>query len=229
MRKIVRFILLAFPIALFLPAEAAAQWYAGIDAGMLFDTFRAEYTFRVGTPDRYLNHASGPEAGVLLGYDFTFNRTLTLGIEVRSATTSARWELDTIDVFEGTAKGGPSHLRYEIPWNVRATAVFKVRILPDIAVTGELGMGRGLIRENKTSAVSTTYDYQDWVPCVAAGAGLECRLSRKLDLIARFSAVGYRTFTYTSHFPDGELWETVSDQPSGLSGRLGLLFRIGER
>ncbi|TRZ89229.1 hypothetical protein D4R89_06405 [bacterium] len=35
-------------------------------------------------------------------YDITFNRTLTLGIEVRGATNSARWELDTIDDFEGT-------------------------------------------------------------------------------------------------------------------------------
>ena len=229
MRKIVRFALMAFPIALFLPAEATAQWYAGVDAGMLFDTFRVEYTFKVGTPNRYVNHASGPEAWVLLGYDITFNRTLTLGIEVRGATNSERWELDNIDDFEGTTKGGPSHLRYEIPWNVRAAAVFKVRILPDIALTGELGMGWGLSRENKTSAVSTMYDYEGWVPGIAAGTGLEWRLSRRLDLVARFAYVGYRAFTYASHFPDGEIWETISDQPSCLSGRIGLLFRIGER
>ena len=148
---------------------------------------------------------------------------------VRGGTNSARWELDTIDDFEGTTKGGPSHLRYEIPWNVRAAAVFKVRILPDIALTGELGMGWGLIRENKTSAVSTMYDYEGWVPGIAAGTGLEWRLSRRLDLVARFAYVGYRAFTYASHFPDGEIWETISDQPSCLSGRIGLLFRIGER
>ena len=57
-------------------------------------------------------------------YDITFNRSLTLGIEVRGATNSARWELDTIDDFEGTTKGGPSHLRYEIPWNVRDCFLF---------------------------------------------------------------------------------------------------------
>ncbi|MHB8055851.1 MAG: hypothetical protein ACYDH3_11455, partial [Candidatus Aminicenantales bacterium] len=74
-----------------------AQWHAGADARMIFDTFRPAYAFSVGPPDRYVNRASGFEAGVLLGYDIPLSRILTLEIEVRSATNRGRWELDTDD------------------------------------------------------------------------------------------------------------------------------------
>jgi opacity protein-like surface antigen len=229
MKNSLRFALWAFAIVLALPAEAAAQWYAGAEAGLCFATFRAKYDFKIGTPDSYVNHASGFEAGVLLGYDLRLNRTLTLGLEFVSATNRARWEMETFDVYQGTPKGGASHLAYEIPWHVGAAAVLKVRILPRLALRAEAGLGRGKIREIKTSLTSTNYEFDDWVPYLGAGAGLEWRFSRRLELVGRFTWVEYGSFSYTSRFPDGELWETISDQPSAVSLRIGMNYRFGDR
>jgi len=226
MRKSFAFYPAILVISLLFPVEAAAQWHAGADLGMVFDTFRTDYSYPIGTPDSFANHASGFEAGALFGYDWALNCALTLGLELRSATNSARWELDSDDVFSGTLKGGPSHLRYEIPWTIRAAGVIKIRLIPDLALTGELGMEWGAVRLNKTSATSTSYASTNWVPGLVAGAGLEWRLSGKLDLIARFAFAKYRDKSLNSRFPDGEIWETIAVRPSHLSGRLGILFRF---
>jgi len=219
----------AAAVVLMIPAAAAAQWYAGAAAGPRFDTFRAKYDYRIGTPDSFVNRAAGFEAGILLGYDLVLNRTLTFGLEVESATNRARWELDNIDDYEGTPKGGPSHLEYDMPWNYGAAAVLKIRVLPRLAFRGEAGLGRGKVREIKTSASSTNYRFDDWVPYVGVGAGAEWRVSGHLDLVGRVFYVKHGSFTYTSRFPDGEAWETVTDRPSAVSVRLGILFRIGDR
>ncbi|MBN1939742.1 MAG: outer membrane beta-barrel protein [Candidatus Aminicenantes bacterium] len=229
MRKSIVFVLSAVWLAVLFPAEAPAQWYAGSDLGMSFVTFRTDYSYPVGTPDSYANKASGFEAGALLGYDLALSRTVTLGVELRTATGRARWELDTVDEFSGTEKGGPSRLRYEIPWTARASAVFKVRLLPDLALTGEMGLEWGSVRLNKTSAASTSYDFKGWSPGPAAGAGLEWRVSPALDLVARFAYAGYRDMKTTSRFPDGEAWESIVVRPCRLSSRVGVLFRIGPR
>ena len=229
MRKSIAYYPAILILTLLLPVEAAAQWYAGADLGMIFNTFRTDYSYPVGTPDSFVNRASGFEAGILFGRDWTLSRALTLGAELRSATNEARWELDSDDIFSGTLKGGPSHLRYEIPWTIRAAGVIKVRLFPDLALTGELGMEWGSVRLNKTSATSTSYASESWIPGLAAGAGLEWRLSGKLDLIARFAYTKYRNVSINSQFPDGEVWETVVVKPFRFSGRVGLLFRIGER
>ena len=229
MRKSVAFCPLVLVLGLLLPSAAAAQWYAGADLGMSFVTFRTDYSYPVGTPDSYANRASGVEAGALLGYDLVLSRVLTLGLELRTATDGARWELDSDDVFSGTLKGGPAHLRYEIPWTIRVADVIKVRLFPDLALTGELGMEWGSVRLNKTSATSTSYASKSGIPGLVAGAGLEWRLSGKLDLIARFAYTNYRNVSINSQFPDGEVWETVVAKPFRFSGRVGLLFRIGER
>jgi opacity protein-like surface antigen len=196
---------------------------------MIFNTFRTDYSYPIGTPDSFSNHASGFEAGALFGYDWTLNRALTLGAELRSATNKARWELDSDDVFSGTLKGGASHLRYEIPWTIRATSVIKARLFPDLALTGELGMEWGSVRLNKTSATSTSYSSEKWIPGLVAGVGLEWRLSGKVDLIARFAYAKYRDVSFNSRFPDGEVWESVVVKPYRLAGMAGLLFRIGPR
>ena len=137
--------------------------------------------------------------------------------------------MDTDDVFSGTDKGGPAHLRFEIPWTIQATAVLKVKVLPALALTGELGADWGSTRMTKTSAISTTYAFDGWVPGFAAGAGLEWRLTPRLDLIARFAYIGYGKSAVASHFPDGEAWETMTCRPFRISGRAGIVFRIGER
>ncbi len=216
-------------VMLSLPTSAAAQWYAGADLGMSFFSFRTEYSYPVGTPDSYVNRASGLEAGALLGYDFPLGKALNLGVEVRSATNAARWELDTDDAFSGTEKGGPAHLRFEIPWTIRTSAVLKVRILAALALTGELGMEWGSVRLNKTSDTSTRYSSEGWVPGFAAGAGFEWRLSPSLDLSARFAYSGFWERNVSSQFPDGEVWERIAVKSDRLAGRIGILFRIGSR
>lgn len=215
---------LAFPAP-----GAAVEWYAGAGAGMRFDTFKARYAYRVGAPDRYINHASGFEAGILLGFDLAVARTVSVGLEVESATNRARWELDSIDAYEGTSRGGASHLEYDMPWNFGASAVLKVHVLPRLAFRGEAGLGRGKVREIKTSASSTNYRFDGWVPYVGAGAGAEWRISRHLDLVGRIFYIKYGSLTYTSRFPDGEVWETVTDRPSAVSARIGIHFRFGDR
>jgi len=227
MKKILVVASIAASLPVLLSLPAGAQWTAGAEAGKAFDVFHTDYAYQTGTPDSFINRASGFGAGIFFGHDFKVGGRLFLGFELRAGLNDARWEMDTEDVYAGTPKGGPSHLRYDIPWFAGLSGIAKFRVLPGLAVTADLGMAFSRIRMKKTSASSTSYSYDDWVPALAAGAGLEWDLTSKWALIARFSFIDFREVETISRFPDGEAWETVTGRPNLFSARLGILFRIG--
>lgn len=205
-------------------ASCFGQWYLGGEAGYIRHTFNTSYTFTAGEPDSYVNPAQGFEAGVFGGYTFGERGPVSLSIQGRAAWNTAEWSLDVVDEYSGTAQGGPASLRYDIPWGYSFGLVPGFRIHPSTRIVAELGIGQSLVREVKTSDQSTRYDYSEWTFHWELGAGIHQRLGELLELRGTYRYTRCVSFSYPGAFPDGTVWEHVTDSPHTHQVCFGLCY-----
>jgi len=220
--------LVTFSLAVLSVAFAApclGQWYLGGEVGYTRHTFGASYTFAVGEPDTYVNTAQGVEGGVIGGYTFAGQGQVSLSIQGRVAGNTARWKLDVVDEYSGTPQGGPASLAYDMPWGYSLSLVPGVRVGPSSRLVAEFGIGQSLVREVKTSAQSTRYDYSDWAFSYAFGAGVHHRLGERWELRGTYRYIRCASFSYSGAFPDGTVWEHVTDTPHTHQVCFGLVYR----
>ena len=201
------------------------QWYLGGEAGYARPTFGASYTFAVGEPDAYVNTAQGAEGGVIGGYTFAGQGLVSLSIQGRVAGNMAQWQLDVVDEYSGTSQGGPASLASDIPWGYSLSLVPGVRVGPSSRLVAEFGIGQSLVREVKMSTQSTRYDYSDWAFSYAFGAGVHHRLGERWELRGTYRYIRCASFSYSGAFPDGTVWEHVTDTPHTHQVCFGLVYR----
>ncbi len=201
------------------------QWYLGGEAGYTRHTFGASYTFVVGEPDAYVNTAQGFEAGVIGGYTLAGQGPVSLSIQGRVAGNTAQWQLDVVDEYSGTSQGGPASLAYDIPCSYSFSLVPGIRVGSSARVVAELGIGQSLVREVKTSEQSTRYDHSEWTFSYAFGAGVHQRLGKQLELRGTYRYICCGSFSYQGVFPDGTVWEHVTDTPHTHQVCFGLVYR----
>ncbi len=201
------------------------QWFAGLEAGNIEHEFRPEYTFVIGEPQKFINRTDGYEFGFTGGYRFSgFSERYFLSVQGQLSLNKVKWTFDIVDAYPGTEAGGPANFQYDIP------AVFNISICPELillknfSITGEIGMGKGYIREKKESETSTSYDITEWTTCYSFGGGIKYRTGRKMDFYLMYRGNYFSRFSFESFFPGGLKWENISDKPVSSSLKIGILY-----
>ena len=194
---------------------AAAQVFVAAEAGRGEQRFETSYTYASGAaPDVYHNEATGFSGSLSAGYRFAVPALLGVEVEARLSGSEGAFRLDTVDVYEGTPRGGPASLRYAIPWSAGVAVRPAVRLLGPVALVLEGGAGWGLVEQTKTSATSTRYDRSEWTPWLSVATGLRLATPEATWWVeALYRWTWYASYTLTGAFPDGTAWEALRDEP----------------
>jgi opacity protein-like surface antigen len=216
-----RKMLLFFPL-LFVCAIATASdknsVYAGAELGYAGTTFVPDYATVNGVPDAvYTDRAHGLEFRMLAGYRLQISRRIALSMQGHFGFTGATWALNTTE---------PAQLAYKIPRTHGVSLLPSVHVARKVSLCGEIGFERGYVQEKKTSPIQSSYNYSEWTSGYAAGGGAIYDVNRRMKISLLYRHISYGSISYSSHLPDGTLWEIIKDTPTISSVNVGVSYRF---
>ena len=184
------------------------SWYVRGGGGYVEHKFEPGY-IDVGETEvssRFTDMAYGMEASFAAGYQFKLIEKLSLAVQLRGGINDAEWTLDLPDE--------PAHFVYEIPYTYTFSLVPAVELVAGLGVFAEVGVGQGYIHQEKDSPADSSYDECDWRTAYTWAAGLTYKAMDRWSVFVEYRKSCYDDYTFDSHFPDGTLAETISDEPS---------------
>jgi opacity protein-like surface antigen len=192
--------------------------YVGAELGYARTTFVPNYRTANGDPEgAYTDQADGAVFRLLAGYRLQLSGRFALSMQGHFGFAGATWDLDTTE---------PAHLEYKIPRMYGVSLLPAVRVAHRVSLCGEIGFERGYVQEQKTSPVSSSYDFSKWTSGYAVGGGAIYDLNRRVNVSLLYRHISYAWISYTSHLPDGTLWEIVRDKPTISSVNVGVSYRF---
>ena len=153
---------------------------------------------------------------MLGGYRVDLQERVSLSAQARLGANDAQWNLFIPDE--------PSYLEYESPYAVFLSLVPAVRIAAQVEVFGEVGVGQGYVKEEKTSPTGSSYDYSGWENAGLWGLGIRCKMSDRVGVFAEYRHTRLEKFCYKSQLPDGRHWETIKDEPESEVYTVGVTY-----
>lgn len=196
---------------------AAAQIYLGFEAGHENLSFKPEYRFVDGDPNKtYENPANGSLAGMVGGYHWKPAADFSLDVQGRLSVSDTEWTLALPD---------PAAFRYDIPVNVAVSLLPAYRLNENFSVFAEGGLALGKIRERKSTAYATGSRYDDvtWRPGILAGFGLSFAMGDGWSVRAGYRRTWYQNHDYDTHDAAGTQVETVTSRVVQSTTTLGLI------
>ncbi len=204
--------------------DEGTQWYAGVGAGRLNADFRPYYTYYAGgTPDQFENEAHGLQVEVLAGWRHRLSNRWSLAVEGSAAFNSFEWSL--------SIPSEPAELAYSLPYRFAISVVPEVQ-LGRLSVYADVGGGMGRVHELKTSASSSTYDYDKMRTTLNVGGGIRVKASSSVHVFAHVGHVRYASLEFDSVTHAGgnpspvTLVEHVKDSPRATGFTLGITKRF---
>ena len=199
-------------------AAWAGTWSVSAEGGYVIHDFEPHYTFTGDRADRdFENRAHGAELRLAGVYDIELHERVTLGLSAYAGANDAEWTLKTDE---------PASLTYDIPYTFGICATPSISLVGGLSVFAELGIGQGLVHQEKTSPVSSHYDYEEWTTSYSLAAGLRYVLTENLSVFALYRSTTYEDFSYRTHLPDGTHHETITDEPETTTVSGGVLIRL---
>ncbi|HNX98599.1 MAG TPA: hypothetical protein PKK12_13050 [Candidatus Aminicenantes bacterium] len=146
-----RILLFGIMAGLGLGLPAATGWYAGVETGSDWGTFRPYYTggFPGETPAQYRNHGQGLEIGAVVGHEWQVAPPFSLGVQGRIATARAVWE-----VF--FTESEVSFLKYQLGDAFALSVLPAVRLGSRLWLQGEAGWGMTMCGNRRLRSTTRT-------------------------------------------------------------------------
>jgi opacity protein-like surface antigen len=199
-------------------AQEAGSWLFGAAGGEVETRYEPSYADQVdGTRSQFENRAEGLELQLFAGRRFAVSERIGLAVQATATWNDVKWTLDL--------PAEPAGFAYALPWAGLVTVAPELSLGDRVVVAGEVGGGLGPVRERKSSATTSSYDVDEAKPVLVLGGGLIVRLTRSLDVVARYRVVRYSGIDYPSLSPTGTVVEEVSDEPDSRSLSVGLALR----
>lgn len=195
----------------------AAQYYLGVEAGHEDLSFKPEYRFVSGAPDRtFDNQAEGLVASVVGGYRLTSTNDFSLDAEGRLSISNSDWTLSLTE---------PASFRYDLPVNLALSLLPAYRISKNFSVFAEAGLALGKIRERKSteSPDKSRYDEETWRPGFIAGFGISLAVGDGWSLRAGYRRTWYKNHDFYTYDANGTQVETVTSRVVQSTTTLGLI------
>lgn len=209
--------LLAASVLLAAPVHAG-EWGVGVELGYGEQTFKPDYSFYNGRPDRsFTNRAYGADAALFAEYRTRLSPVFSVGALGRVEGRPSEWTLDTNE---------PAHLAYDIPVTLALSVSPAVHFDDRTALFGELGVAGGYVRYRKESSVSSSYDQRGWRAGLVVGGGVERVLADSLSARAFFRYTAYQSRAFDTIGPSGRPVERLNDAPSTVGWGVGLIHRF---
>ncbi len=202
-------------------SSSLAGWYAGADAAYVEQDFEPTYVVPsdpANPPSSYNDHGYGMGEGLFGGYRWPLHELLALSAQGRAEYSDAEWTY--------TYSAEPASFKYDIKYALGLSLVPEIKVIGPLSIVGEVGLQEGYIREEKTSATYTSYDFGDWILGMVLSAGLKCEVTKNLSVSAMFRHVSYNDVNYTTHLADGTVVEYVTDAPENASWNLGVEWKF---
>jgi opacity protein-like surface antigen len=197
---------------------ASAQYYLGGEVGSEHLSFKPEYRFVNGDPNRgYDNRANGSLGGVVGGYHWQFAKDCSLDVQGRLSVSDSAWEM---------ALPEPASFRYDLPVNVAVSVLPSFNLTEKFAVFAEAGLALGKIRERKLAVTSSQYDIEKWRPGIVAGLGVSLALDERWSVRAGYRRTWYQNHEFNTYSANGAQVETVTSRVTQNTVTIGLIRKF---
>jgi opacity protein-like surface antigen len=197
----------------------AGQWYAGADIGYVENDFEPAYVFASErAPLSYVNESDGAELGLYVGCAQQVAGRLSVAGQFRATLNNVEWTLSLPEE--------PATFCYEIPYTLGLSVLPTLQITDSIWIFGELGLVSGRVREEKTSSVRSSYDFDEARGGTVFGCGVGYNVTEEVTMSLQYRVTSYDSFSYRTFLPNGDWEETITDNPSTASYSLGCTYRF---
>lgn len=192
------------------------QW--GVETGYVKHRFIPQYSYVSGRQNsNFTDRAYGAGLSFFGRYVIPVTAKVSLPLQCSVAVNNAEWSLDT---------GEPAKIEYSLPYSGDISFLPTLTLAEKISVFLELGVGQGYIKEKKTSAVSSAYDFSKWTTNCVLGCGVNYTLNEQTNIFIKYRYLQYNSISYRTYLADGSQVETISDQPSTQMFNVGVLFNF---
>lgn len=196
----------------------AGQWYVGADIGSIDYEFTPTYSFVSGRADaEFKNEASGTEIGLNGGYMQEICGWFSLGCQAHVSANDAEWKMSISE---------PANFSYEQPYTWGLSLVPTIKLCKKSSVVLEAGLVQGTIKEKKYGSPESNYDVSETIGGTLLGAGISYRLSDNMDVLIKYQRTDFSEFAYRTTSTAGAHVETIWDDPTAESWRLGVVRRF---
>ena len=193
----------------------AAQYYLGAEAGREHLSFKPEYRFVSGAPNRsFDNQADGTVGGVIGGYHWQSAPDFSLDVQGRVSVSNTAWKAELPE---------PASLRYDLPLAMSVSLQPAFHLSNGFSVFAETGVALGKIHERKTAVTTSMYDVVKWRPGFVAGFGMRLALDARWSLHAGYRRTWYRDHTFNTYRANGTQVETVTSRVVQSTMTMGLV------
>ena len=200
-------------------AHADSGWFVDLAVGNGTTEFEPLYTFVAPRPPRrFSDDDEDWVASLGGGYRHDINASVSVDFAAELIGQGAEWTL--------YIPSDPSSFKYDIPQTLA------VRVSPSWEFTrgwrlfADLGLARGQVRERKSSPVSSSYRFDDWVGATLVGGGISYDVDEKISLSLAYAQLRFDSLTYRSYLPNGSHSETIKDSPVSSLTRFGVTYRF---